>query len=240
MNKRVVGGLVCGLLLIPMAAVWGQSPYRHMSVHSVGHGMDAGCTSCGPAVSCCPDPCGPRCCVPLIPAVLNGVDRLLSHIFCGRCYDPCCAPVAAGCSDCGGGYPMVSGEMEMASRRHAPTYAGPTRAQQTWDIPRGSAHHSAHHSAHQMTRTPGKPTPSRPIASDHSVMRTKPAPAPQPRAATQPRPATRAKTAASKPAASNVVTVSGNVREGFDETNTVRQTSFQAPAPQRAPNNPLR
>jgi hypothetical protein len=228
MNKRVVGGLVCGLLLVPMAAALGQSPYRHMPVRSVGHGMDAGCSSCGPAVSCCPDPCGPRCCVPLIPAVLNGVDRLLSHIFCGRCYDPCCAPVAMGCSDCGGGYPMVSGEMEMemASRRHSPTYAGPTRAQQTWDIPRGSAH--------RMTRTPGKPTPSRPVVSEHSVMRPKTAQVPQSR------PAMRAKPAASKPVADSVATASRNEREGYRETNTVQQTSFQAPSRPRTPSNPLR
>jgi hypothetical protein len=229
LNTRAIGGLVFGLMLIPLAAAWADPPFRHMAMHRTGHMMDSGCTSCGPAVgSCCADPCAPRCCLPLIPAVLNGVDRLLSHIFCSRCYDPCCTTVAPGCSDCGGevmDYSMVPSEM--ASRRIGPTHAGTTRAQQIWDMPRGSAP--------RVTRSPAKPTPGRPVASEHSVMKPKTAQAPQPRPAVKARPTTP------RPAVTTVAEVERVEAAPYRETNKIQRTSFQAPRSEPSqPANPLR
>lgn len=229
MNTRAMGGLVFGLILIPLAAAWGDTPYRHMAMHQSGHVMDSGCSSCGSDVgTCSADPCETRCCLPLIPAVLHGVDRLLSHIFCSRCFDPCCAPVASGCSDCDGGameYPMVPAEM--ASRRIGPNHAGTTRAQQIWDMPRGSAV--------RVTRTPGKPTPGRPVATEKSVMKTKTAQAPQPR------PAVKAKSAAPRQPVVAVADVERVEPVRYREISKIQRTSFQSPrAESRQPSNPLR
>jgi hypothetical protein len=219
MKKRAIGGLVLGLVLVPLACAWGEPPYRHMPMHSVAYGGDA----------CCPDPCAPRCCIGLIPAVLHGVDKVLSHIFCGRCYDPCCAPVAghvSGCSDCSDpGYPMMPGEM--VSRRTPVGPMGTTRAQQAWDIPRGSAH--------RVTRTPGKPAPGRSIVADHSVMKPKLAEAPQAR------PAVKAQPASSRPAVAAVAEAELVEPARNRDAGQVRRTSFQqVPEPNLLPSNPLR
>jgi hypothetical protein len=44
---------------------------------------------CEPAVCC--DPCGPRCCVNPIPAILGAIDGAITRLLsCNACCDPCC------------------------------------------------------------------------------------------------------------------------------------------------------
>lgn len=114
---RSVKALLVGLALLALPSGWAHAKG---SFHNVGHcdgcGVAAPACGCDDVVHC--SSCAPRCgccCLripPVIPCLLNGIDRALTRLL--TCRPRCCDPwpscgcggggCSAGCDSCGGGH----------------------------------------------------------------------------------------------------------------------------------------
>ncbi len=195
-------------------------PHVQHTVLQKGGVATAGC-GCGVSMPA-PRSCGgcntrKACCPPVIPAILNGLDRLVhcllpcQRLGCGGC-SSCSGRTYSGCNSCGGDVihgEVIQNEIIVEPKAAAPAQNGAYYNRQGTVVPRYQ---------NARTRMVPRPAPTRRT----SVRKPTPKPAPRTRTASTTLKPVDARMVQLKPAPSKVRTV-----------------SYEAPA-KRAPRNPLR